>query len=185
MRLLLPDTDVSTLSLFELADFAITIRGTVGRRGAGLRRPSRHRRHEPLLGARLHDRLGDGGSSTARCSRDLHEQPRLTADQVVLAKKHAHALFCRRPLHFTSFRSVIDLKHPGPFSHDLELTVSSRAELEAAADLQEFARWAVDRDREDYLRRLDSDDVVIDEAPRTIEPDDAPGAVEQAGGAQR
>ena len=30
VRLLLPDTDVSTLSLFELADFAITIRGTVG-----------------------------------------------------------------------------------------------------------------------------------------------------------
>ena len=184
MRLLLPDTDVSTLSLFELADFAITIRGTVGVEAPVFGVPV-------VTGGTSHY-SGRGftiDSATADEYRaqlaNLHEQPRLTADQVVLAKKHAHALFCRRPLHFSSFRSTIDLKNSGPFSHDLELTVSSRAELEAAADLREFARWAVDQDREDYLRRLDSDDVVINEAPRTIEPDDAPSAVEQAGGAQR
>ena len=80
---------------------------------------------------------------------------------------------------------MIDLEQPGPLSHNLELTVSSRAELEAAEDLRTFARWAVDREREDYLRRLGSDDVVVDEAPLAVAPDDAPGAVEQPGGAQR
>ena len=115
----------------------------------------------------------------------LHEQPPLTDEQVLPAKKHAHALFVRRPLHFTSFRSVIDPEDRGPLSHNLELTVSSRAELEAAEDLRTFARWAVDRGREDYLRTLVSDDVVVDEAPLAVAPDDAAGAVEQPRRAQR
>jgi hypothetical protein len=183
VRLLLPDTDVSTLSLFELADFAITIRGTVGVEAPvfGVPVVTGGTSHYSGRGFTLDSATAD--EYRALLAR-LHEQPRLTEEQVLLAKKHAHALFCRRPLHFSSFRSVIDLESRGPFSHDLELTVSSRAELEAAPDLREFARWAVDRSREDYLRPL-SDDVVVDEHPRALAPDDAAGSVEQAGRAQR
>ena len=179
VRLLLPDTDVSTLDLFELADFALTIRGTVGVEAPVFGVPV-------VTGGTSHY-SGRGftlDSATAADYRDLlarlHEQPPLTEEQVLLAKKHAHALFVRRPLHFTSFRSVIDPEGRGPLSHDLELTVSSRAELEAAEDLRTFARWALDREREDYLAPA-SDDVVVDEAPLAVAPDDGAGAVQQPG----
>jgi hypothetical protein len=184
IRLLLPDTDVSTLSLFQLADFAITIRGTVGVEAPVFGVPV-------VTGGTSHysERGFTLDSATQAEYRALlarlHEHPPLTDAQVLLAKKHAHALFVRRPLHFTSFRSVIDPEDRGPLSHNLELTVSSRAELEAAEDLRTFAGWAVDREREDYLRPLASDDVVVDEAPLAVAPDDAAGAVEQPGRAQR
>ena len=184
VHLLLPDTDVSTLSLFQLADVAITIRGTVGIEAPCFGVPV-------VTGGTSHY-SGRGftfDSATADEYRTLlarlHELPPLTDEQVLLAKKHAHALFCRRPLHFSSFRSVIDPESRGGlFSHDLELTISSRAALEAAPDLREFARWALDRSQEDYLRPL-SDDVVVDESPLAVAPDDGSSAVQEAERAQR
>jgi hypothetical protein len=183
VRLLLPDTDVSTLSLFELADFALTIRGTVGVEAPVFGVPV-------VTGGTSHY-SGRGFTLDSTTQADyrallarLHEQPPLTEEQVMLAKKHAHALFVRRPLHFTSFRSVIDHEARGPLSHNLEPAISSRAELEAAEDLRTFARWALDREREDYLEPL-SDDVVVDEPPLPVAPDDRAGAVEQPGRAQR
>jgi hypothetical protein len=184
VRLLLPDTDVSTLDLFEVADFAITIRGTVGVEAPvfGVPVVTGGTSHYSGRGFTLDSATqADYRSLLAR----LHEQPPLTEEQRLLAKKHAHALFVRRPLHFTSFRSVIDADGRGPLSHNLELTVSSRAEVEAADDLRTFARWAADGSREDYVAPLASDDVVVDEAPLAVAPDDAAGAVQQAERAQR
>lgn len=184
VRLLLPDTDVSTLSLFELADFAITIRGTVGVEAPvfGVPVVTGGTSHYSGRGFTLDsDSQDEYRSLLAR----LHEQPPLTEEQVLLAKRHAHALFVRRPLHFTSFRSVIDPEsRGGPFSHDVELVVSSRAELQAAPDLREFARWAADTSREDYLAPL-SDDVVVDETPLAVAPDDGARAVQHAERPQR
>ena len=183
VRLLLPETDVSTLDLFELADFALTIRGTVGVEAPvfGVPVVTGGTSHYSGRGFTLDSATqGEYRELLAR----LHEQPPLTDEQVLLAKKHAQALFVRRPLHFSSFRSVIEPESRGPLSHNLELTVSSRAALEAAEDLRAFARWAVDGDREDYLAPV-SDDVVVDEAPLAVAPDDGAGAVEEPGRAQR
>jgi hypothetical protein len=179
VHVLLPDSDVSTLDLFGLAAFAITIRGTVGVEAPCF--------GVPVVTAGTSHYSGRGftlDSATAEEYRALlarlHEQQPLTDAQVLLAKKHAHALFVRRPLHFTSFRSVIDPEsRGGPFSHDVELTIRSRAELETAADLREFADWVADRGREDYLAPF-SDDVVVDEAPLSLAPDDRARPVQEA-----
>jgi hypothetical protein len=184
VRLLLPDTDVSTLDLFEVADFAITIRGTVGVEAPvfGVPVVTGGTSHYSGRGFTLDSATqAEYRSLLAR----LHDEPPLTEAQRLLARKHAHGLFVRRPLHFTSFRSVIDAEERGPLSHNLELTVSSRAELEAAEDLRTFARWAADGSREDYLAPLASDDVVVDQVPLAVAPDDGAGAVEQPRGAQR
>lgn len=184
VKLLLPDTDVSTLSLFELADYALTIRGTIGMEAPVFGVPV-------VTGGTSHY-SGRGftlDSATADDYRQLlsllHERPSLLDEQVLLAKKHAHAVFVRRPLHFTSFRSVIEPVEGrgGPLSHNLELTISSRKELESALDLREFARWAVDRESEDYLAPLH--DPVVDESPVPIPPHDGAGAMEQAQRTQR
>jgi hypothetical protein len=96
VRLLMPDTEISTVSLFELADWGITIRGTVG-----VELPCYG---VPVITAGTSHYTGRGftvDSPDAEAYRDrlrrIAEILRLTDDQTLLAKKHAHALFCRRP----------------------------------------------------------------------------------------
>ena len=78
-----------------------------------------------------------------------------TAEQVELARRHAYALFRLRPLRFSSFVATIrplpEMGHP--LDHDVELSVRTRKELEAADDLRRFADWALGSTELDYLRR--------------------------------
>lgn len=152
VRLLLPETEVSTLSLFELADYAITIRGTVGIEAPcfGI----------PVVTAGTSHYSGRGFTLDSASVSEyrqllarLQDVPPLSEAQVLLAKKHAHALFCRRPIHFTSFSSKIPSggRTGEALDHDLVLNIHTQAELLAAHDLREFADWAVDRARDDYL----------------------------------
>ncbi len=155
VRLLLPDTDVSTLSLFELADYAVTIRGTVGVEAPCFGVPVITGGTSHYSGRGFTVDSDSVGSYRALLAH-LQDVPPLSPEQVLLAKKHAHGLFCRRPTHFTSFRSRIEPGgRPGrPLDHDLELMVRSAAELRSAPDLQAFAAWAGDRAQEDYLAPL-------------------------------
>jgi len=152
VRLLLPESDISPLSVLELADYALTIRGTIGVEAPcfGI----------PTLTAGTSHYSGRGftiDSATAdeyreRLSR-IAETPPLTPAETELARRHAHALFCRRPLHFTSFRSeILPMERSGePFDHDLIPVAASALELSRAYDLREFAAWATDAGRADYL----------------------------------
>jgi hypothetical protein len=160
ITLLMPDTNVSTLSLFELADYAVTIRGTVGIEAPcfGIPVVTAGTSHYSGRGFTL-----DSGSANEyrELLAKLQDLPQLSEEQVLLAKKHAHALFCRRPIHFTSFRSKIAsaARTGEALDHDLFLNIHSRSELVEARDLREFADWAVDREREDYLAPLSRDGV--------------------------
>lgn len=155
VHLLLPDTDVSTRSLFDVADCALTIRGTIGVEAPCFGVPVITAGTGHYSGRGFTVDSDSAASYRALLARLEQVQP-LGTEQVLLARKHAHALFCRRPMRFTSFTSVIEpnerLGHP--LDHDVLLTLSSRAELERAEDLGVFARWALDRSQEDYLAPL-------------------------------
>lgn len=152
VKLLLPETDISTLSLFEAADYAITIRGTIGIEIPcyGVPVVTAGTSHYSGRGFTLDSATVDAYRSLLRRLQDV---PALTDDQVQLAKKHAHALFCRRPLEFTSFRTTMEpVERMGhPLDHNVELQIQSWKEFVAAPDIRAFAEWAVDRTREDYL----------------------------------
>jgi hypothetical protein len=151
--LLLPESDVSAQSLFAVADFGITIRGTVGVEAPCFGIPV-------VTGGTSHY-SGRGftlDSATREAYLDLlgrlQDEPQLDDDAVRLARMHAHALFCRRPLAFTSFRSHVDRRGGSSvLRQNLQITVSSPEELASAADLAKFASW-VESGREDYLRPL-------------------------------
>ena len=85
--------------------------------------------------------------------RRIEELPPLSAEQTLLAKRHAYALFRLRPTRFTSFSTVIrpleELGHP--LDHDLLVNLRSRDELEHAPDLLAFGRWAAEARELDYL----------------------------------
>ncbi len=152
VALMRADSDVSARSVFELADWGITIRGSVG-----VELPCFG---VPVLtaGSGFYSGRGftvDSGSAEEYLARirAIDEVPPLTEEQTLLARRHAYALFRLRPVRFTSFTSVIrpleELGHP--LDHDLVVNLRSRAELERAEDLRAFARWAVGSRDLDYL----------------------------------
>jgi hypothetical protein len=152
VKLLRPESPISTRSLFDVTDVGITIRGSVG-----IELPCFG---VPVLtaGTGFYSGRGftiDSASREEYLGRLAHveELARLTPAQVELARRHAHALFRLRPTTFTSFRTVIrPLAEMGHLlDHDLILELGSRDELRRAPDLRRLGRWIV-RSRElDYL----------------------------------
>jgi hypothetical protein len=156
VKLLHPDTDVATRSIFALTDVGITIRGTVGIELPCLGIPVL------TAGTGYYSGLGftiDSRSTEeylARLARIEQVEP-LGDEQVVLARRHAHALFRLRPAGFTSFRSTFrplsDVGHP--LDPNVEVLVRSREELEQAEDLRGLRRWLVRSRDVDYLELPD------------------------------
>ncbi|MBM4439473.1 MAG: hypothetical protein FJ027_03565 [Candidatus Rokubacteria bacterium] len=147
-----PQTDINTYSFFQLMDYCLTVRGTIGMEAPcyGI----------PVLTAGTGRYSGRGFTIDAKTRAEylgrlarIQDIPRLGPAEIELARRHAYALFKLRPFPIDSFR----LMFPGvdtpshPLDHDVDVRVRSTAELRGAADLNAFATWAVDGKRLDYL----------------------------------
>ena len=152
VHVLRASSEISARSIFELADYGITIRGSVG-----IELPCFG---VPVLTAGTGFYAGRGFTVDSASAaeylerlRGIHELPPLTPEQTLLANRHAYALFRLRPTRFTSFSSVFrpleELGHP--LDHDLVVNVRSHEELERAPDLRAFAHWAAETRELDYL----------------------------------
>ncbi len=151
VKLLFPDTDISTWSLFENADYGLTVRGTVG-----IEMPCFGK---PMFTAGT-GRYSDLGFTTDSSTKEeflqrlehIEEYPAMTQEQTLLAKKHAYALFCLRPWVMKSFRAKFSYKKKGihPLDSNLFPVVKSLDELHAFGDLEKFASW-VCSEEVDYL----------------------------------
>lgn len=154
VRLLEPETDLSTFSLFGVTDYGLTVRGTIGVELPcfGI----------PVFTAGTGRYSGFGFTIDSASRAEYLERlgriqtfPRLTAAQTELAKTHAYALLRLRPCPFTTFEMVQsrleELGHP--LDHNVVIRAESHGELTAAEDLRRFAKWAGDPSREDYLLR--------------------------------
>jgi hypothetical protein len=152
VHVLEPTSDISPWSLFELTDFGITIRGSVGFELPCFGIPAL------TAGTGFYSGRGftvDSESADAYLARlrRIEETPPPTPQQVEVARRHAYALFRLRQTRFTSFRSIYQPleKIDRPFEATIELTVRSADELERAEDLRRFGEWAVDPSSLDYL----------------------------------
>lgn len=153
VKLLLPDTKVSSLSLFQAADVGVTIRGT-----AGMEMPCFG---VPVVtaGTGRYSGLGfteDSDSAAAYLARlaAVQDLPRLTQHQIGLARRHAHLVFLRRSWPMKSFRSVLSygtrpLDHP--LLQSLEPAVGSLKDIEQNGDLFAWAEWAMGSRDLDFL----------------------------------
>ncbi len=152
VKLLHPQTDINTYSLFAVADAAVTIRGTIGMEvpcfgvpvlTAGTGRYSG-------LGFTIDSATPEEYLDRLACIQEL---PRLDDAAVLLAKRHAYALFRLRAFVFSSYRasfaSAARLAHP--LSHNLRLTRRTQAQVEGAPDLRELGEWLADPSLLDYL----------------------------------
>lgn len=152
VRILLPDTPVSTLSLFRMVDVGITVRGSIG--------------YElPCFGVPVitagTGRYSGFGFTEDHATREsylarmacLERTPRLTSDRVHRARVHAHALFVLRPWIYRSFRTEIRADVSDPLFQNLVSIVAGDREIGHNGDLDDFADWAANPDAIDYLAR--------------------------------
>lgn len=153
VRLMLPTSNISAWSLYEVTDFGVTVRGTVSTELPCLGKPvftaGTGRAHG-------HGFTIDSSSRQEYLDRmaSIHTTPPLSEEEIMLAKRHAHAIFVRRPWIMKSFRPDYgDYSNAAnPLALNLHLAARSLEEINSNGDLRLWAEWAADPDKVDYLR---------------------------------
>jgi len=152
VKFLPADGEVNTFALFGLTDYCLTVRGTIGIEMAAF--------GIPVLTAGT-GRYSHRGFTVDSETREeylgrlarIQDEPPLTPEQVVLAKRYAHGLFVRRPARFETFRWVYkgieDLGHP--LDHNVAIEARSLEEFARARDIELFCDWALRSQEADFL----------------------------------
>lgn len=143
-----PDTDINTFSLFEVMDYCLTVRGTIGIEAAsfGVR--------VLTAGTGRYDHRGFTQDSDTReeyLARLLaiEQLPPLSPAARSLAQRFAYGAFVRRPLPLTTLS--IDHERDREATTTIHLNARNAGELRRATDLNALASWAADRRQEDFL----------------------------------
>jgi hypothetical protein len=151
VHVLAADSDINSLSLFEHADYGVTVRGTVGMEMPCFGKPML------TAGTGRYSGLGftlDSASPDEYLARlaYLHETPRLSAEQTIRARWHAYAALIMRPWRMQSFKSAFNYQKKGlhPLDQNLSPLAFNMNKVDANGDLHRFATWAAGKDV-DYL----------------------------------
>lgn len=146
VKIMPPETDINTFSLFSVADYILTVRGTIGIEAPCYGVPVF------TAGTGRYAGLGFTNDSATRqeyldkLSR-LQEFPSLTTEQVKLARQHAYALFLMRPFSFGSFEiKYYHDKKAHVLDPRIEIKVLSDQGFANAKDLNQFADWVLGED---------------------------------------
>jgi hypothetical protein len=143
-----PDTTINTWSLFPIMQYCLTVRGTIGIEAAcmGIR--------VLTAGTGRYDHRGftvDSDSPTQYLERlaGIERAPAMTGTERELAERFAYGAFVARPWPLTTWT----IEHGRDRQATMMVRMNARTadELRNAADLQAFAAWAADRQREDFL----------------------------------
>lgn len=152
VQLMLPDCPINTYSLFQVADYAVTVRGTAGIEMSCFGKPT------VTGGTGRYSGLGFTIDSRSREEyrqrlARLHEVPPMSREQTILARRFAYALYRLRPFRHSSFRSAVrkslDAEHP--LFIDFSYAFRTAEEFNSAADVRTFAQWFSNSTAFDYL----------------------------------
>ena len=144
-------SDVNTFSLFDVMDYCVTVRGTIGLEAATLGISV------VTAGAGRYDRRGftvDSDTTQEYLDRLAHVQeiPQPTAGQRELAERFAYGAFVLRPLALKSM--TIEYDRDAEATMRVRLNAKSAEDLEKAPDLRAFADWVANSTSEDFLSPL-------------------------------
>lgn len=154
VKIVPPETDISTYTFFKITDYCLTVRGTIGIEMA--------MHGVPVLtaGTGRYSELGftiDSGSTAEylELAADIQNTPPMTDHQIELARRFAYALFKLRPWPMRSFKRVrLSIDQSGhPLEDNLIPCVETFDQFAAATDMRDFAKW-VASDQTDYLRTI-------------------------------
>lgn len=153
VKLLYPNTEISTYSLFSFIDYGITVRGTIGI-------------ELPCFGVTTFT-AGTGRYSNMGFTEDSNSKeeyleklkniqtyPSMSDEKKLLAKKHAYYLLKLRPWPIKSFITKFNYRKTGthPLDQNLSLTVRSIDDIIAKQDLIKWSNWA-SQTEVDYLEQ--------------------------------
>jgi len=148
VHVLTAESDVNTYTLFNVMDFCLTVRGTIGIEAAAF--------GATVLTAGTGRYDGHGFTVDSRDAAEyltrlaaLPSCPSPDARGTDLAKRFAHASFVMRPFRLASIRTYN--ANDRLATHRVEIALASAEEMMRAADLRRFATWALDSRAEDYL----------------------------------
>jgi hypothetical protein len=138
---------MSTLSLYSIMDYCVTVRGTVGIEAASFGIPVL------TAGTGRYDRLGftiDSDSKAQYLDRltRIANIPPLSADQRGLAERFAYGVFVLRPLRLRTV--TMEYQRDAKASLRTKVSVPEGQTLRSATDLRSLAEW-IQREEEDYL----------------------------------
>jgi hypothetical protein len=155
IRLMVPENDTNTVSLFEFADYALTVRGTVG-----LEFPCFG---VPTLTAGTGGYSGRGFTIDSKTPAEylqriarIQEIPRLSEEEVALARRFSYGVFHLKPVPIETFTWHLlpdEQWDHGLNAHDFDLRPRTAEELRSAPDLQAIAVWMLDSNRRELVGR--------------------------------
>lgn len=153
------ESEISTFSLFQLMDYCLTVRGTVGIEAATLGIPVL------TAGTGRYDHQGFTlDSDTPDQYRNrlslIQEIPRLSPEQCELAERFAYGLFLLRPFPLTSvsFEFTNERVPSNDFTKtrvhsnvESRINITQKEDWHNASDLSAFAQWINDSRNADFL----------------------------------
>ena len=145
------DSDICTYSLFELMDYCLTVRGTVGIEAAI--------RGIPVLtaGTGRYDHKGFTIDSETREEylgriARIQDIQKLSPAQRELAERYAYGLFILRPLPLTTMTLEFDGNNdPDNYFSRTRFQIKTKEEWHTASDLGAFAEWVTHSRDEDFM----------------------------------
>jgi hypothetical protein len=145
------DSDISTYSLFDLMDYCVTVRGTVGLEAAA--------RGIPVLtaGTGRYDHMAftiDSESEAEYLARIAHiaDIAPMSPAQRELAERYAYGLFILRPLPLTSVTLEFEKGNdPANYFARTRYRVASAGDWWSSADFGSFAKWLNEGGQPDFL----------------------------------
>lgn len=151
IKIIPPESNINTFSLFDIMDYCLTVRGTIGIESAAMGI------NTLIAGTGRYDRLGfthdfDSKEDYLDCIRSLEKMPPMTEKAIELARRYAYGVFILRSIH-------LDLLEHG-FNQDDKGTMKfkplfrNRQEFEDSGFVKGL-RSFVSSGREDYLNSLD------------------------------
>jgi len=153
IKIVTPDSNISTYSYFLFTDYCLTVRGTVGIEAScfGI----------PVITAGMGGRytgLGftndsDTPEEYLEKLRHIQDIPRMNPEEVALARKHAYVLFLLKPMPFSTFKMTrAPLSKMGsPLDHNVDVRAKSLQDIRDAKDLNTFSEWLLHSQEDDYL----------------------------------
>jgi len=147
VRIIQPDSRISTLSLYSVMDYCVTVRGTVGIEAASFGIPVL------TAGTGRYDRLGftiDSQTKVQYLDRlaRIHESPALLPEQRDLAERFAYGIFVLRPCRLHSV--ALEYQRDGKASLRTRVCLPKNHSLRTASDVRAVADW-IQGGTEDFL----------------------------------
>jgi hypothetical protein len=153
IKIMHADTPVNTWSLFPLIDYGLTVRGTIGMELPCFGVPT------ITAGTGRYSGYGITIDPPTRgayrdCLMALHSIPRLSPDQIELARRHAYWVFLHRQASFDEFSNMSTqvMKKPNhPLHHNLMITAGTHKDFVQAPRFNAFLDWITKDCEPDFI----------------------------------